>query len=90
LEIIFTKHAIFEMERRKITKEEITYVLNDYQQKIHYKGDKIIFQSKYYDKNIGKDMLLRIIAKETEKGIVIITAYKTSKVKKYWQNQGGI
>ncbi len=83
MEIIFTKHALFEAERRGITKEEIFSVVNNYQQKIHYKEDKIIFQSKYYDKNIGKDMLLRIIAKETEKEIVIITVYKTSKVKKY-------
>jgi len=83
LEIIFTKHALFEAKRRGITRKEILSVVNNYQQKIHYREDKIIFQSKYKDKNIGKDMLLRVITKETEKEIVIITVYKTSKLKKY-------
>lgn len=34
-------------------------------------------------------MLIRVIGLETAEGFEIITVYKTSKIKKYWQ-EGGI
>ena len=43
---------------------------------------------KYFDKIEQKQMLLRVIGRETEKGFVVITVYKTSKIEKYWK--GGI
>jgi len=44
-------------------------------------------QNKYFDKTEGKDMLLRVIGKESPKGFVLITAYKTSKIEKYWMKE---
>ena len=41
-------------------------------------------QNKYYDKDEGKDMLLRIIGSEKGDVFEVITVYKTSKIEKYW------
>lgn len=35
----------------------------------------------------GKQYLLRVIFEESEKEIKIVTAYKTSKIKKYWRDE---
>lgn len=64
----------------KIIKETLT---NPQQIVPEPKGLKIA-QSKYHDKEIDKDYLIRVIFRE-ERGLRIgVTVYKTSKIKKYW------
>ena len=84
MKITFTKHAEIELIRRKIEKKLALNTIKNPQQKSRFE-DLHIYQSKYFDKNIGKQMLLRVFSKEGLKGLEVITVYKTSKIKKYWK-----
>jgi len=88
MKIIFTEHAMFQMQRRKIRKEDVESLIKSSCQKIRSKEGKTIFQNKYFDKILKKEMLLRVIGEERGEGFVVITVYKTSKIEKYWK--GGI
>ena len=84
MKIVFTKHAEIELIRRKIEKKLVINTIKNPQQKSRFE-DLYIYQSKYFDKNLKKEMLLRIFIKEGLKGLEVITVYKTSKIKKYWK-----
>lgn len=72
------------MEKRKIERGIVTETMKNPAQKIK-KPEKYVYQSKYFDGKLGKEMLLRIFVKEDIKGLTIITLYKTSKIGKYWK-----
>ena len=84
MEVIIKEHAGFEAERRGITEEFIKFIVNNPQQKLPSKKGRVIVQYKYYDEAENKEMLLRVIGIETSEAFQVITAYKTSKISKYW------
>ena len=84
MKFIFSTHAEIELKRRKIEKENVANVIKNPQQKFRT-NDKWVYQSKYFDVQSKKEMLLRVFIKEGMNGLKIITAYKTSKIKKYWR-----
>jgi len=84
MDVIINEHARFEIQRRAIEETEIVAVINRPQQVIPSKKGRIIFQSKYFDNMEQKEMLLRVIGNESSEGFIVITAYKTSKIEKYW------
>jgi len=55
------------------------------QQKLPSKKGRVVAQSKYYDEEENKEMLLRVIGIETSDKFEVITVYKTSKINKYWK-----
>lgn len=83
VEVVFTKHASFEAKRRNIGEELIRSMVVKPQQKLSSKDGRVIVQGKYRDQGENKEMLLRIIGKETADKFEVITVYKTSKIKKY-------
>ncbi len=85
MKIIITKHADFEAERRGIKEELIKAVVENPQQKASSKKGRVIVQSKYYDEEINKEMLLRVVGIETQDKFEVVTVYKTSKISKYWK-----
>ncbi|MBI3584040.1 MAG: DUF4258 domain-containing protein [Nitrospinae bacterium] len=87
LEVVIKEHAIFEAERRGITEEFIRFVVKTPQQKLPAKKGRIIIQNKYYDKMENKEMLIRVIGIEKFEKFIVITAYKTSKINKYWKEE---
>ena len=86
--IVFSNHAILEINRRKIKIEDVERLINNPPQKIPSKKNRIIIQGKYHDKDHNKEMLLRIIGEELEGSFYVITAYRTSKIEKYWKGDG--
>jgi adenylosuccinate lyase len=84
MKIIFTEHVMFEMERRQITKDDLKDLIDQPQQKIPGKKSRVILQKKYFDKLRKKEMLLRVIGKQEHGKFMVITAYKTSRIEKYW------
>ena len=88
MRIIFSNHALFEMNRRKIEKYVVENVLNNPNQRITSKKSRIIIQGKYLNQYQNKEMLLRIIGEQVNDMFYIITVYKTSKIKKYWEKEG--
>ena len=87
MDVIVTDHARFEIQRRGIEETDVIAVINKPQQRIPSLKGGLVLQSKYFDKIEGKDMLLRVIGKESPKGFVLITVYKTSKIEKYWMKE---
>ena len=87
LEVVIKEHARFEAWRRGITEEFIRFVIKNPQQKLSAKNERIIIQNRYYDKIENKEMLIRVIGVETSEEFIIITAYKTSKINKYWKEE---
>jgi len=85
MEIIFSEHAQFEIEFRKIKKEDIERVIENPMQKLPARKNRIIMHGIYYDNIEKKDMLIRIIGEEMKNSFYIITVYKTSKIEKYWK-----
>ncbi len=84
MNVVFSEHAIFEMQRRQIDKQSVANMVKNPQQKILSKKERVIVQEKYVDYDENKEMLLRIIGKEKEGVFYVITVYKTSKIEKYW------
>ncbi len=87
MNIIFSEHAIFEINRRNIKKENIENLVKNPQQKLAAKKNRIIIQGKYIDISQNKEMLLRVIGEELENSFYVITTYKTSKINKYWKGE---
>lgn len=88
MEVIIKGHASFEAERRDIPEEFIKSVVKNPQQKLTSKKGRVIAQNKYYDELEKKEMLIRVIGKETSERFDVITVYKTSKISKYWVEGG--
>lgn len=85
MKIVFSEHALFEMEFRKINKEEVERLIENPMQKLPAKKNRIIMQKRYNDDMEHKEMLLRVIGEELENSFHVITVYKTSKIEKYWK-----
>jgi hypothetical protein len=51
------------------------------------KGRKVC-QSKYHDSDTDREMLLRVVCEERHNMLFVVTAYRTSKVDKYWGEEG--
>lgn len=81
---VFSRHARIEIQRRKIEKRHALKVMKNPQQRFKV-GDNCVYQSKYFDRHLKKEMLLRVFIKEDIKSLLVITLYKTSKINKYWR-----
>ena len=80
--IRISPHALFEMRRRSIRAGDVIAVVRNPAQVLpSYKGRRI------YQSRIGAAgrMLLRVVVKEDRTTYHVITAYKTSKVARYWR-----
>lgn len=88
MEVLFTEHARFEIQRRQINENDIKELIKQPQQIISTKKGRVIYQKKYFDKSMKKEILLRVIGKNEKGRFIVITAYKTSKIKKYWIKGG--
>jgi hypothetical protein len=75
-------HARFEMKRRRIRRADVVATVKAPGQVIPSVKGRQIFQSL-----VGKArrLLLRIVVKEDARAYHVVTAYKTSKIAKYWR-----
>jgi hypothetical protein len=80
--IRISPHARFEMKRRGITAADVLSVVRRPQQSIASRKGRSICQSLIGQ---ARRLLLRVVIKEDSHAIHVVTAYKTSKVAKYWR-----
>lgn len=80
----YSNHAEEELLRRKISKKIIEKIINDPEQTLESEDDIIIYQSIVKFENKKKYLVRAIVAKNKNPNLVI-TVYKTSKIKKYWR-----
>jgi hypothetical protein len=74
----FSKHALEQMELRGISKDIVKKILVKPEQIRNEDGNKV-YQS------MVKEYLIRIFVNEKKNPKLIITVYKTSKIKKYYE-----
>ena len=82
----FSNHALEEMERRGISREMLESVLINPQQIVTERDGKKAYQSQI-DFGEGRMYLLRAIVNDVLDPAVVITAYRTHNIQKYWRPQ---
>ena len=80
--IIVSPHARFEMHRRGIALSEMIATIRHPDQVVRSEKGREIRQSLL---GARRRMLLRVVVKETGSAYYVVTAYKSSKITKYWQ-----
>lgn len=80
----FSDHARSELERRRISQSDVLKVLAHPDQTIPVRVDRTIYQSQIAKGHPPKSYLLRVVVDRFEDDLIVVTAYYTSKVEKYW------
>ncbi len=81
-----TAHARFEMARRGISESEVTSTLLKPEQAFPVQNKRMVYQSRFYVRSLARIYLLRVFVDIDRKPPEVVTAYRTSKIKKYWRN----
>ncbi len=81
---LLTDHAAFEMERRGLTEELLAGILEAPDQRIQVRPGRSILQSRA---KFGSSLvyLVRIVVDVDRAPPEIVTAYRTSRILKYWK-----
>jgi hypothetical protein len=75
------------MERRGISEEEIARVLSTPEQSDLVRPGRVVYQSRLEFEEPGKIHLLRVFVDVDRQPAEIVTAYRSSKVEKYWKSE---
>jgi hypothetical protein len=78
-----SEHAKAEMVRRQISLAWIESMMRAPEQILPSINGRVVYQSRIV--NEGKTFLLRLVIEEWRHPPVIVTAYRTSKIEKYWR-----
>ena len=84
VDYIITDHAYFEMQRRGISKKIIQSILANPDQKVEIRQGRSVYQSKVQSDASNKMYLIRVFIDIDCKPPQVVTAYRTSKIEKYW------
>ena len=79
-----SKHAKTEIHRRGLSMPQIEAILAAPEQVVVAKDGLQCYQSRFGNDR-GESYLLRIIVNGSKEPKVVVTAYQTSKVSKYWE-----
>ena len=82
-----TDHAQFEMERRQITEAEIAQALSAPEQTAIVRPGQTVYQSRVELGEPTQTYLLRVFIDIDRRPAEVVTAYRTSKVEKYWGHE---
>ncbi|OGS35660.1 MAG: hypothetical protein A2293_01565 [Elusimicrobia bacterium RIFOXYB2_FULL_49_7] len=80
-EYIISTHARFEMGRRGLTETDIGAVVTQPQQKLEIRPGRCIYQSMVCCGEPPKEYLDRVVIDVDRSPAVVVTVYRTSKVK---------
>ena len=78
-----TDHAAYEASRRGVTSDQVDLVLNQPQQVVQGSEGRKTYQPKLSLAD-GRIMLIRLVVEESDDGLVVVTACRTSEIGKYW------
>ncbi len=80
-------HARQEMLRRRIEYEVVAEVLARPEQVLRIDSRRKVYQSRIVSEHSNKQYLYRIFVDFDRNPPVIVTAYRTGKITKYWRQQ---
>lgn len=81
--VVLTEHAQFEIARRGLSEDVVKSVALKPEQVVSSSSGRQVRQSRVQES--ADTLLLRVVVVEEEETLTVITAYKTSKLAKYWQ-----
>jgi uncharacterized protein DUF4258 len=80
---IFTDHAATEINRRGLTVKTIDEILKSPEQRLDVRPGRVVLQSRIEES--GLEYLVRVFVDIDRNPAEVVTAYRTSKVLKYWR-----
>jgi hypothetical protein len=75
------------MERRGISEAEVARVLSAPEQSELVRPGRVAYQSRMEYQEPGKTYLLRVLVDIDRQPAEVVTAYRTSKLYKYWKSE---
>ena len=84
-EFVFTSHALIEMARRGISRENVRSVLANPEQTEMVRDERAVYQSKLEMGQPPKTYIIRVFVGIDRKPPYVVTVYRTSKIEKYWR-----
>ncbi|MBW1848427.1 MAG: DUF4258 domain-containing protein [Deltaproteobacteria bacterium] len=87
MNITFTPHALFEMNRRDLTEEIVRDVIDLPDQSWEIRNGRFLYQKSVKMGKTEKQYLVRVVADTDRDQIEGVTAYRTSKIEKYWREK---
>jgi hypothetical protein len=80
---VITDHAAFEMRRRGIPPDQVQHVLKNPGQRLAVRKGRHVLQSHISEG--GRHYLIRVFVDVGQSPAQVVTAYRTSKIDKYWR-----
>ncbi len=85
MDYTISNHAKIEIERREIPMEYVHQVMEKPGQVVESYGQRKIYQSRFFIDS--RDWLVRVVVEEWRSPPLVVTAYRTSKIAKYWSEK---
>jgi hypothetical protein len=82
---VITPHAAFEMERRGLSEQIVRSVLSAPEQRLEVRRGRIVLQSRVSLGEPARIYLIRVIVDIDRQPAEVVTAYRTSRISKYWR-----
>lgn len=82
---VITPHAVFEMERRGLSEQIVRSVLSAPEQRLEVRRGRVVLQSKVSLGEPARIYLVRVIVDIDRQPAEVVTAYRTSRISKYWR-----
>lgn len=82
---ILSDHARFELLRRGLSEETVRAILLAPEQGFEVRPGRVVLQSKVSSGQPGRAFLVRVFVDIDRRPAEVVTAYRTSKIEKYWR-----
>ena len=86
-DFVISDHAVMELERRGLSEDMIRRVLADPDQGEDVRAGRIVLQSRMDMGQLAKAYLIRVFVDIDRRPAEVVTAYRTSKISKYWREE---
>ena len=84
---LLTPHAAYELKRRGLMEETVKGVVENPEQSEQLRKGRWVFQSRLEMGSPPKTYLIRVIVDMDRDPPEIVTAYRTTKITKYWRKE---
>ena len=84
-EFVFNPHALFEMAPRSLSEETICSILLSPEQRFEVRPGRDVLQSRVSLDNPTRQYLVRVFVDLNRRPAEVVTAYRRTKISKYWR-----
>lgn len=82
---VLTPHARVELARRSLSEDTIRAILAQSEQRLEVRPGRVVLQSRISTGAGSQTFLVRVFVDVDRNPVEVVTAYRTSKVAKYWE-----